>query len=168
MSFGRIALLIMVLLGATTTAGRADRGPEQCGPVPMRISAMQWTGAKVAGSWFLKVDPSGSGVVSMGDAEKKLQLSGDKCAELAAVAAREGFFDLKGSFGVEAIEGQVRELRLSLGAKAHVVTLYDGIAKEPDRDAVKRALRVWILVRGLFDLPGAEDSRNDDLALLQR
>ncbi len=168
MTIRLVASMAAGLLCVTAPVTEAESGSKGCSTQQLRISAMQWTGARVSGSWFLNIDTSGAAVLSTGDKKHPFQLSDDVCAELAGLVVRERFFDLKSAYGAEVIEGGMRELRISLGTKAHSVTLFDGAVKDPDRDAVKRALRVWVAVRALFDVADAEDSRKEDRAFLEQ
>jgi len=120
------------------------------------------------GIWRLSIEPSGAAEVTTDAKSLRFQLSEAACEELVGLIKRERFFELRKAYGTAAIDGATRQMNINLGKEQHSVILYEALSKDPDRDAVKRALRVWGALRGLFDLPAAADSRKEDQALLDR
>jgi hypothetical protein len=168
-SKGMICLIsaIALALCVVVPAFARDDSNHGCAEQQLAISAIHWT-AGVAGSWFLTVAPSGAAEVSTGDKKHRFQLSANVCADLAPLVEQQGILGLKSAYGVGVIDGEMRKLTVSVGDRRQSMILYSDLASESNRDALKRVLRVWIAVRGLFDIPDAADSRKEDRTLLER
>jgi len=159
-------LVVAMLLAVSPPHPGASSEPGCSG---LRIDAMQWT-PEVASSWSLLVEAGGKAVIRVGGVtEYRLQLSDAVCSEIVRSVRKEGFFELRKRMQSSIIDGEVRQLEITVGRERNSITLTDySSLTEREQAAVKRAVRVWIAVRGLFSVPGAADSREEDRAFLAR
>ena len=157
------SLWVTVLAGVLSPSV-AEAGQAACRE--LRIDAMYWA-PPVTGSWTLIVDGDAA-VVSAGEKEHRFRLSGDACSELIRVVNQEAFFALRASYGTPVIDGGMRNLKIGIGKRQHAVAIPTDLSvAAEDRAAVKRAVRVWIAVRALFNVAEAVDSRDRDRAFLK-
>lgn len=161
-----LALTCGLCLVSWAAAGPA--GEVRCGDEELRILARHDPGMGSHVGWILTLEPTGIGTVRTDSgSEYVLRLSNEECANVVTVIKEAEFFDLRESYGVPVVESPFRDMEISLGERRHSVTLFEGAERDVDRSAVKRAVRVWVAVRGLFDAPGAVDSREKDRAFLR-
>jgi len=153
-------------LAPMATAGPA--GKARCSDEELQIHARHDAGMGSHVGWRLTLEATGIGTVETDSGnEYHFRLSDDECAELVTVIQSTRFFDLKESNGVPVVESRYRDFEISLGTRRHSVTLFEGAELDVDRSAVRRAVRVWVAVRSLFNAPDAIDSREKDRAFLR-
>lgn len=131
------------------------------------VEAFHKTADPAVGSWDLSLDDHGQMVVSIGKTRHELHVSEKKQDELLRVIQHEGFFELDDELGGGFVGGPIRQMEVVLGGQRKQVVLLSGLSQEKDLEHVKRALRVWSAIRGLFDLPEAADSRDEDRRILE-
>lgn len=164
---GWTPLAVAVVLAAGLSAAGRDDASNRCAGQHLAIDAAHWTGLGGSGSWFLTVQSDGSAEVNSDSVTERFALSEQQCASLAQLLKSQRFLDLAGEYGLPVIDGPMRKMTVTLGKKQHSVVLLDDVHSDPDQGAVKRALRVWVALRSLFDVPDAVDSREQDRAVLQ-
>lgn len=142
-----------------------NAGPRAC--AGLHIDAFHWT-PQITGSWTLYVDGDAA-LVTAGEKKHRFRLSEDACADLVRVVRQEEFFALHRTYGTQVIDGGMRSLKIGIGKRQHTVVVPADLGVTPEeRAAVKRAVRVWIAVRSLFDVSDADDSREQDRAFLKQ
>ena len=98
-------------------------------------------------------------------------LSPKVLGEFQAVLAEQRFCDLDEQYGTAVMDGPERQMSARCGDRIKTVTLFTFDSKqtltEVERSEIRRALRVWIAIRSLFDDPEALDSRPEDRSLLE-
>jgi hypothetical protein len=91
--------------------------------------------------------------------------------DFQAVLAGQRFCDLDEQYGSAVMDGPERQMSARCGERTKTVTLFTFDPKQPltgaERSEIRRALRVWIAIRSLFDDPEALDSRPEDRSLLE-
>jgi hypothetical protein len=147
-----------------TVAGASE--PEVKG---LFVSAWHQAGGDGLGSWDLELNSRGQLVVRVvraGQQEHRLGISATTIGELVQTIQREKALELSKEVGEgAAIDGEFRVMTIALNGRRKTVTLFDRPGEDPEE--FRRALRVWVAIRGLFDLPGAADSRGYDRRFLE-
>ena len=91
--------------------------------------------------------------------------------DLRAVLGVERFCELDEQYGTAVMDGPERQMSARCGDRIKTVTLFTFDRKqeltEAEHSEIRRALRVWIAIRSLFEDPEALDSRPEDRALLE-
>jgi len=160
-----VCLLVAVLAGTAEVGWALDGLRERREAFHLRA----WHYESLPGAWFLEFEQRGRMVVNiMAGDQHTFNVPSDKTLQLLETIRREAFFDLEESYGSQVLEGPFRLIRIRVGVKENTVTLYPQLEADPRGDQVRRALRVWMAIRGLFLVAGAIDARPEDLAILER
>jgi hypothetical protein len=132
----------------------------------IHIAAMHKGPDPATGSWSLKFEPPDKLTVRFEGTQRAIQVPAAQRDDLARLVRQAAFFSLKESYGTPVIAGAVRDLEVRIGHEGKHVFLYESLAGDSNREEVKRALKVWIAVRSLFEIEGALDSRKEDRMLM--
>lgn len=93
-------------------------------------------------------------------------------SDFQAVLREQRFCDLDEQYGTVVMDGPERQMSVRCGNTIKTVTLFTFDPKQPltqsERSEIRRALRVWIAIRGLFEDSEALDSRAEDTSLLEQ
>jgi hypothetical protein len=133
---------------------------------PFRLWAWHAVDYPAFVGWDLTVDAKGILEVKHWPATRVVLLSPRQLAELIEAVERERFLELEPSYGTFRSNEPFRELDVWLHGKYKRVMIGGDLAAETRRDELRRALRVWAAVRGLFTDEAAIDTREEDKALL--
>jgi hypothetical protein len=146
--------------------------PSTDGAPPMLTFSAQETGYFAAGSeWKLISDRNTQALLTVGSSKpKEVSVPKEKLEDLAAALEREGFFQLQNNYGDIVPDGSERILTISHAAKTKTLKLHflPNISDPKLIEEAKRATRIWILVRGLFEDDKAVDSRPSDKQFLEK
>jgi hypothetical protein len=156
-----VVTLLLTLLAGAGTSPSSETGP----PSRVSIEAFQ---EGYGTAWFLKLETTGKMTVQVGGSEHTRKLDDVAMAQLAEVARNEAIFDLADTYGEALFDLPWRTARIWQGGRVKTLTLHAGLATEPRQAEVKRALRFWLAVRGLFEAEGAADSRAEDRRLVDK
>ena len=154
----------LLTLGALDVEVFAD-GPSQR-PRDLRVDAIQVGGGGY--TWNATLEGSGRLIVHTGGEVHKINVSRARVRELLEIIDREKFFELADGYGVQKYDAEFRAITIKTAGRSKSLALYTNIARDPRRDEIKRALRVSIAIRSLFDLPTAIDSRQEDQELINQ
>jgi hypothetical protein len=152
-----------------------DRPPSAAGirMLPLTISASEF--GSWSGGWYLSVNSAGDGEMAILDEPRDIvqpvKISAAQIKELKDTLIQEQFFSLEEEFGQIVPDGSTKSLTINVGEWSKTVRVHflgnwlmNG-EKEKLRDPA-RALRVWMLIRGWFTHPDANDSRVYDQKVL--
>jgi hypothetical protein len=152
-------MMITALVVAMLVGPSPPRSAEVVPPGRVRIEAFQ-EGHGVA--WFLRLETGGKLTVQVGLKEISRKLDDAAMARLAEVVRKEAIFELDDNYGEALIDLPWRTVKVWQGERVKTMTLYSGLRAEVRQDEVKRALRFWLAIRGLFEAERAVDTRTED------
>jgi hypothetical protein len=118
--------------------------------------------------WGLAIGKDRSARVTIKGTDHKITLTEAAFTNLLNLMKSERFSQLEESYGTPAVDRDYRVIDAWIDGRKKSVFLYSDLAQDPRGDEVARALRVWIAVRDLFDIPGAIDTRPQDRVLAER
>ncbi|WP_395741220.1 hypothetical protein [Prosthecobacter sp.] len=135
--------------------------------VSMKVSGLFAKGY----SWQLAIADDGAAKLTVekpgAPVHESLQIPPARLAELRELLQRERFFDLGASYGVVVPDSSTTTLSVHVGKRTHTVELQYLRTDDPHIEEMRRALRVSIFLRGLFQNPDAVDLRRYDEMLLK-
>lgn len=117
--------------------------------------------------WRLSVQSTGRATLVITkngkDIETTIGVSSKKLQALKAVLEKEGFFELPKEVGRQRPDASRRNLSVTIGDRTASVAIDELDVEHPkdetDLDYMKRAIRIWSSVRGLFEHEHAFDTR---------
>jgi hypothetical protein len=156
--------LVLFALSAATVSGKETSHPPMGG---LGLKALHIAAAP-GRSWGLELDSAGTMAVWSLAEPLRRKLTADVIRNLRRTLEEQRFFELDNGYGTSLIEGDFREIHVVLDGREKTIALYSRLEEDARTDEIRRALRVWIAIRGLFDIPKAADSRPKDEALIQK
>ena len=166
-------LLLWTFIAFTITGLLAVRmvppvAPDDAAPIAVTL---QVQGRFATGSgWTLRAASGGLARLTIEtypkDKARTIAVSRKQFAALKRELRAVRFFELGTEYGDRVPDGSVRELTVTEGAWTKSVSLLYLRENDPRREEVKRALRVWHLVRGWFSDSAAVDLRRYDRRIL--
>jgi len=130
----------------------------------LRIKAMQYGfGQK---SWTATLTDDRRMTVQVAGESRVFTVSPSQLRTLRKAVEQERF-DLADSYGQQETDVDFRTLEVAADGRTKTVIVYATLGREQRIDEVKRALRVAIATRSLFDWPAALDTREEDEKLLR-
>jgi len=125
-------------------------------------------------AWTLSVDADAKAALDVikgsDDPARQFRIPDDKLTEFRKVLQDQKFFDLPKKIGRVVPDGGQRKLSVKLGKKEHELTIHLLLKSSltgADLDQARRAVRVWMALRGLFDDKDAHDARASDEEFLK-
>jgi hypothetical protein len=156
-SFYLTALLFLLLsLGVD---GAHAREPS------LRIDAMQYSFGQR--SWTASLADDRRLVVRLALERRVFELSQSQVGKLRETIAQERFFELADGYGQQEPGVDFRSITVTLDGRSKTVAVYATLGREERVEELRRALRVAITIRSLFEWPGALDTREEDTRLLR-
>ncbi len=145
-------------------AARISEGPV-VSPQHLEVRVADWR-HWATGSFFLDMVPAGE-VTRRGDAPLGPKwIDPTTRQRLRDVLAQEQFFRLKRSYGVEVVDGRVREITIVLGKQRNSVIINDLTDSARPAAEIGRALRVWYAVLQALSDPGSIQTEPQDRLFL--
>jgi hypothetical protein len=140
-------------------------GAAEAGHSSVRLKATQYSfGEK---SWSATLVAGGRLTVEVSGERRVFALSKSQLSRLEDLVNRERFFELADSYGQQERHVDFRSVELVAGGRSKTVVIYGTLGHELRTDDLRRALRVAIAIRDLFDWPGALDTRDEDEKLIR-
>ncbi len=182
MSFSKASLLFLALTPAYGSflsglrSPPAEGPPSKSAPAVLGVSASHARFGLEGQAWEMTIGQGGKLWFKRPRGGEQLfsirALSPKALSDLGAALAGERFCDLDEQYGTAIMDGPERQMSARCGDTIRTVTLFTFDPRETRTEAgrseIRRALRVWIAIRSLFDDPEALDSRPEDRALLER
>jgi hypothetical protein len=129
----------------------------------LRLEAFQ---EQRGAAWFLRLDPSGDLTVNVRGKVHKRKIDDATLRQLTELIRRERIFELGEVYGDPIFDVDWRTVTIWLEGRKKTFSLYVDLPADAHHDEVKRALRLWVAIRDLFEIPEAADSRDADRKLL--
>jgi hypothetical protein len=163
-----LAWLLAVPAWAAVSVSAAPARP--VADAPLTVTLGDDGGFGPTGPWTFRVASDGSATLTFPWSPKskprEFRVSPRQVAELRKLIASERFFTLGTVYGEAVPDSNTRSVKVALGTRSKTVTLKYLQRPTPHLAEVKRALRVWRLVRGWFSDPRVADDRPYDRPIL--
>jgi hypothetical protein len=157
-------IVVLLTVGLSVVCGEPAVG-SSAHRTSLEVAAEQYVYGQA--SWTATLTADRRLTVKMSRDSRSFSVPESKMRELETLLARERFFGLADSYGETDIH-EFRSIAATLNGRSKRVVIYAAVGRETRTDELKRALRVAIAMRSLFDWPDAFDSRQDDEALLAK
>jgi len=149
--------------------GKGDKKVMQTSvPLSVKCSIEGWFGKGY--SWNLEVGPDGAAKLLIKRyprvKQRRFTVTAAQFAELDKAVDAEHYFELRSKYGGVVPDGSTRTLTIQRGDQSKTVTLNYLRVEDPQLPEIKRAVRVWNIIRKWFSDAEAVDLRPYDRRLL--